>query len=185
MAPFFLLLLLKNSAVKILLHTCCGPCASASLERLLEEKHDVTLFFSNSNIAPEAEFYKRAKYAQQLADAFKTKLIVDEYDHKAWLSFIKGFESEPEKGLRCPLCFEFSMNRTQLACEKYGFNHFSTTLTVSPHKNSKILLKTGEQFADYYHVDFKKRDGFKRSIELSEELGLYRQSYCGCEFSMR
>lgn len=169
--------------MKILLHTCCGPCASASLERLKNEGFDVTLFFSNSNISPKEEFELRKDNAQRLADAFSVPLIADPYDHQAWLDYIKGFENEPERGARCALCFEFSMIRTDSACKTYGFTTFATTLTVSPHKSSKVLDKIGSQFEFYSHHDFKKKEGFKRSIELSKELNLYRQKYCGCEFS--
>jgi len=148
--------------MNILLHTCCGPCASASVERLLNDNHTVTLFYSNSNISPYKEFLLRAEHAKKLADHFNVPLIIDEYDHYSWLEFIAGFENEPEKGARCAFCFEFSMARTQKVCEELNIQHFSTTLTVSPHKNSKILKQCGDNFASYFHVDFKKKDGFKR-----------------------
>lgn len=171
--------------MRILLHTCCGPCASASVEKLINDGHNVTLFYSNSNINSKEEFDLRAKNATTLANHFNIPIIVDEYNHKQWASFVKGYEKEKERGARCSLCFRFSLSRTSDYARKNNYSNFSTTLTVSPHKNSKLLNQIGTQFPQYYHFDFKKQNGFKRSLEIADELNLYRQSYCGCEFSVR
>ena len=168
----------------ILLHTCCAPCASASAERLLQEGYKVTLFFSNSNIFPGEEFEKRRKYVYMLAEMYNIPVIDDDYDHKAWLNTVKGLEKEPEKGKRCPVCFDFSFFRTSEKAKELNIPHFTTTLTISPHKNSRVIQEIGSNYDNYLHLDFKKQDGFKRSTELSRKFGLYRQDYCGCEFSI-
>jgi hypothetical protein len=167
---------------KILLHTCCGPCATASVERLLEEGWQVDLFYSNSNIATEDEYRRRLEGVVKTADFFNVNWIADEYLHDAWLSGITGMESEPEKGRRCGVCFNYSLGRTSAAAS--GYDGFSTTLTISPHKNSKLIFEIGNSAGKFVEYDFKKKNGFKRSIELSKKLELYRQQYCGCEFSM-
>ncbi|MDK2963763.1 MAG: epoxyqueuosine reductase [Verrucomicrobiota bacterium] len=168
---------------KILLHTCCAPCAAPSAERLVLEGREVVLYFSNFNIYPEAEYFKRLENARRLAE--ETNLVIEEdpYDHAAWLAHIRGLENEPEKGARCRMCFEFSLRRTDQMAARLGIAAFATTLTLSPHKVSRIIFEVGAQFSRFVPIDFKKKGGFLRSIELSEEYGLYRQTYCGCEFS--
>lgn len=170
---------------KILLHTCCGPCATASVERLLDEGWQVELFYSNSNINTPDEYKKRLEGVIKTAEYFKVGWTQDEYLHDAWLSAVKGLEAEPEKGSRCGVCFEFSLARTAVAAAAGNYSGYSTTLTISPHKNSKLLFKIGAETGNFIERDFKKKDGFGRSIELSKRLGLYRQQYCGCEFSLR
>ena len=170
---------------KILLHTCCAVCASACVERLRSEEIEPVLFFSNHNIAPKEEYDKRLESARILAKTWNIELIEDTYDHNSWLKAIEGYESEPERGLRCSRCFAYSLSRTAQYASSNGFDHFTTTLTVSPHKVSKTIFEIGKQYPGYEPWNFKKKDGFKRSNELSRELDLYRQSYCGCEFSLR
>ena len=174
---------------ELILHTCCGPCASACIERVMAEEPDrkITLFFSNSNINTEQEYEKRLACVQTLANFHHLELIRDPYDHQAWLNFVSAlpdFASFPEKGARCGVCFTFSLTRTALLAEKRNGN-FATTLTVSPHKNSRLIFSIGEKWSHFEPWDFKKKDGFKRSLLLSEEFGFYRQNYCGCEFSLR
>lgn len=176
-----------DPAKKLLLHCCCGPCASACIERLLEEKRRILLFFSNSNILSREEFDKRVSCVEFLASKYSLKLIIDPYDHNAWLkriSLLPDFEKEPEKGKRCGACFDYSLGRAFEYAEKEQCN-FATTLTVSPHKNSRLIFSIGEKYPSFECWDFKKKDGFKRSILLSAEYGFYRQSFCGCEFSFR
>lgn len=170
---------------KILLHTCCAICASACVERLRSEDIEPVMFFSNHNISPKEEYDKRLDAARKLADAWHVELIVDSYDHAGWLKAVEGLESEPERGKRCERCFAYSLARTAQYAEDNGFDAFTTTLTVSPHKVSRTIFEIGERFPAYEAWDFKKKDGFKRSNELSRELELYRQNYCGCEFSHR
>ncbi|MFZ5806231.1 MAG: epoxyqueuosine reductase QueH [Verrucomicrobiota bacterium] len=170
---------------KILLHACCAPCACASVERLLQEGYKVTLFFSNSNIAPEEEYYKRLHDAKKWADILGIPFEEDEYNHQDWLEHIKGLEDEKETGKRCLKCFAYRLAKTAQKADKIGFSLFSTTLTLSPFKSSKAIFEIGKAFVKYLAMDFKKKDGFKRSLELSEQYQLYRQNYCGCEFSLR
>ncbi|MBI9105376.1 MAG: epoxyqueuosine reductase QueH [Spirochaetales bacterium] len=167
---------------KLLLHTCCGPCATASVERLLDEGWAVDLFYSNSNILSYDEYQRRLEGVLKIAGYFKVGLVEDEYDHDAWLCEIKGLEAEPEKGSRCGVCFEYSLGRT--AAVSGGYSGWATTLTISPHKNSKLIFEIGKKAGGFIEYDFKKKNGFARSIELSKKLDLYRQQYCGCEFSM-
>ena len=176
---------MDSSDNRILLHTCCGPCGAPAVERLLQQENDVLLFFSNSNIFPEEEFGKRVETVRRMAAHFKVPLIIDRYDHFSWLEAVQGYEHEPEKGRRCALCFAYSLTRTAARAEKLGIPSFTTTLTLSPHKPSPLIFSIGERFPGFLSENFKKRDGFRRSVELSSELELYRQDYCGCEFSMR
>jgi predicted adenine nucleotide alpha hydrolase (AANH) superfamily ATPase len=170
---------------QILVHTCCAPCASASVERLIEDGWQPVLYFYMPNIFPFEEFEKRLSYVQKLADYYNIQLIVGDYNHSNWLGAIKGTESAPEGGARCELCYKTLLQATSIKAQELGILHFCTTLTISPHKNSKKIEEIGSQYQGYTHYDFKKQDGYKRSIELSKELDLYRQCYCACEFSMK
>ena len=174
-----------QNAVKVLLHTCCGPCASACVPRLRGEGHDVTMFYSNSNIDTPEEFEKRLAAAKTLAEADSVELVADGYDHGSWLREVAaGLENAPEKGARCEKCFRFNLARTALYAAEHGFDAFATSLTVSPHKVSSRIFEASED-GRFLKADFKKRDGFKESLKRSSELGLYRQGYCGCEFSRK
>ncbi|MBN2410439.1 epoxyqueuosine reductase QueH [candidate division KSB1 bacterium] len=170
---------------KILVHTCCAPCAAPSGERLILHGYEVTLFFSNSNIYPKEEYDKRLFYAKKLASFWNVIIEEDQYDHPEWIKVVKGLENEPEKGARCVKCFEFSIKRTAEMADRLDFPAFTTTLTLSPHKISKMIFEIGKQYDKYIPFDFKKEDGFLKSIQLSREYDLYRQNYCGCEFSLR
>ena len=169
----------------LLLHCCCGPCASSCIERLLTEKRSVILFFSNSNILTKEEFDKRRACVKFLAEKYSLPLVVDPYDHDGWkkhVQKIENYDKEPERGKRCTLCFEYSLERTALYAQQKGFS-FATSLTVSPHKNSQLIFSIGQKYPFFECWDFKKKDGFIRSIQLSGEYGFYRQDFCGCEFS--
>lgn len=172
---------------ELLLHTCCAPCASGCIERLFAEEREFTLYFSNSNIGSREEFEKRLDAVNKLVSAFHLKLLVDDYDHEQWLDHVSGVENYatlPERGMRCSVCFDFSLGRTARKAAELGMN-FATTLTVSPHKKSALIFDIGGRHDHFEAYDFKKRDGFKRSLTLSQELELYRQNFCGCEFSIR
>ncbi len=180
--------LTTEGQLRVLLHTCCGPCACACAPRLQEEGHDVTLFFSNCNIDTREEFVRRLEAARKLGDADGVDVVADDYDHAAWLEQVAaGFEDAPEKGARCTRCFRFSLARTAAYAAAHGYDAFTTSLTVSPHKVSPVVFAAGVDAAGneskFLEVDFKKKDGFLRSLKRSAELDLYRQSYCGCEFS--
>lgn len=168
---------------KILVHCCCGPCATSSIERLLEEGWTPVLHYQNSNIWPESENLKRLGELKKVASYYSLELVCESYDHNLWLEFIKGLENEPEHGKRCLKCFEFNLLAASKAADVLGIEHFTTTLTVSRFKSSPAIFEVGQNFEKFEPVDFKKKNGFVRSIELAKQLGLYRQQYCGCEFS--
>lgn len=176
--------------MKVLLHACCGPCASACVPRLREEGHEVALFFSNCNIDTREEFERRLDAARTLGEAEGAEVVADVYDHVEWLDKVaRGFEDAPEKGARCERCFRYSMARTAEYAAAHGFDAFTSSLTVSPHKVSPMVFAAGRESvrdgARFLEADFKKRGGFLLSTRRAAELGLYRQSYCGCEFSRR
>ncbi|HNY65315.1 MAG TPA: epoxyqueuosine reductase QueH [Deltaproteobacteria bacterium] len=170
---------------RILLHTCCAPCATTCTERLSAAGRETVLFFSNSNIFPEEEYMKRLEHARKLALILGLELIEDTYDHASWLSHTAGLEDEPEQGARCMRCFQFSLSKTADRAGILKIPSFATTLTVSRYKPSEKIFEAGSAFPGFLPMDFKKRGGYARSIELSRLYGLYRQSYCGCEFSLR
>ena len=174
--------------MNVLLHTCCAPCASHCVLALQELGHAVTLFYSNANIAPHAEFLKRLDAVRLLSERLHVPLLLDEPDHDAWLREVAyGLEQEPERGARCARCFRYSLDRTRGAMVAQGLDAFTTTLTVSPHKHTPTIFQVGRDLdaVRFLPIDFKKKDGFKHSIQLAEAFGLYRQNYCGCEFSYR
>lgn len=181
-------LLLPSSGRGILLHVCCAPCASACVERLLAENRSCVLFFSNSNMVSEEEFTRRLECVQVLAQYHDLELIVDPYDPAAWENFVKqhcpDYVLQPEKGTRCRQCFTYSLSRAAQTAAERGMA-FCTSLTVSPHKNSRVIFEIGSQWSDFEEWDFKKKDGFKRSLILSEQFGFYRQDFCGCAYSVR
>lgn len=188
--------------MNVLLHACCGPCASACVPRLREEGHDVALFFSNCNIDTADEFERRLAAARTLGAADGAAVVADAYDHADWREKVaRGFESAPERGARCARCFRYSLARTAAYAAAHGYDAFASSLTVSPHKVSAMVFAAGADAAwevsaapcgggaapapRFLAYDFKKRDGFLRSLARAAELGLYRQAYCGCEFSRR
>lgn len=169
--------------MKVVLHTCCGPCASACVPRLKDAGYEVTMLFANSNIDTQAEFEKRCREAERLAKADGVKFVALPYDHEKWLTQVaRGYESAPEKGERCARCFKFNLAEASKYAAAHGFDAFTTSLTVSPHKVSQMVFAASDD-ERFLKTDFKKQDGFKLSLKRSAELGLYRQSYCGCEFS--
>jgi epoxyqueuosine reductase len=170
-------------ADRILLHVCCAPCSTAVVQRLQEHGYDVHLFFSNSNIHPREEFDKRLVEARKIAAIQGLELIVDEYEHQSWLDSIHGLENEPERGKRCIKCFEYNLGKTCVMAQKLGIPVFTTTLTVSRHKSTRDIFSIGSTFQGFLAMDFKKQDGYALSLHLSKRFELYRQGYCGCEFS--
>lgn len=172
---------------KILLHSCCGPCSSSVIERL-RDYFDITVLYYNPNIEPKEEYEKRKSEQLRLLNELGIKFMDIDYLNEEYHNVVKGYESEPENGLRCPICFELRLDKTAFLAKENNFDYFGTTLTVSPHKNSKIINEIGLKLQDKYNIkyllsDFKKEDGYKRSIELSKKYDLYRQDYCGCLYS--
>jgi len=181
----------KNIKPKLLLHICCGPCSTYCLE-YLAGFFDITLLFYNPNIYPESEFEKRREaaisyYKTRYGD--KYNILIPEYNSEEYYSKIKGFEKEKEGGKRCEKCIETRLEYTAQIAKKFDYEYFTTTLTISPYKNSQFINETGKQLSQKYNVkylfsDFKKNDGYKKSIEICKTFGVYRQDYCGCEFSL-
>ncbi|MGN1323385.1 MAG: epoxyqueuosine reductase QueH [Bacilli bacterium] len=172
---------------KLLLHSCCGPCSSSVIERL-RDYFDITVIYYNPNIEPKEEYEKRKSEQLRLLNELGIKFMDIDYLNNEYHEKVKGYENEPENGLRCPLCFELRLDKTASKAKENNFDYFGTTLTVSPHKNSKIINEIGLKLEEKYGVkfllsDFKKEDGYKRSIELSKKYDLYRQDYCGCLYS--
>lgn len=170
--------------MKYLLHTCCGPCSTACIETLLKRGIKPTLFFDNPNIFPDEERARRRNALIKVAEHYSLEVIHAYTPHEEWLSFIKGYEDEEEGKTRCSLCFAFNAELASRAMKKNGFDTFSTSLTVSRFKNSEKIFNEFDKFDSFSKDNFKKNDGFSRSCALSKELNIYRQNYCGCEFSI-
>lgn len=168
---------------KAVLHTCCGPCAAACIPRLKDAGYHVVMYFANSNIDTREEFEKRFEQARKLADAEGVELAAAPYDHEEWLREVAaGYEDEPEKGRRCERCYRYNLAKTAEYLDFRGGDAFCTSLTVSPHKPSAVIFSASDD-PRFIKEDFKKREGFRISVKRAGELGLYRQAYCGCEFS--
>ena len=178
---------------KLLLHRCCAPCSSYVLS-YLSDYFDITVYYYNPNISPEEEFEKRFLEQKRLVSEmkFKNKVEVfkEAYDGNEFESEIKGLEKEPEGGARCEKCFRIRLKKAAEFAKSGGYDYFATTLSVSPYKNAGKLNAIGSELSDvlgvsFLFADFKKKEGYKRSIELSKAYGLYRQDYCGCIYSKR
>lgn len=177
---------------QLLLHSCCGPCSSYVLQYLAAD-FDIVLFYSNSNIAPEEEYRHRLSEQRRLIRemplAGRVEVVEDVYDPDAFSAAAAGLEEQPEGGARCARCFALRLERSAAAAARLGMDWFTTTLTVSPHKNPSVINPIGQAMGERYGVpflcaDFKKRDGYQQSIRLSRQYGLYRQGYCGCIYSL-
>jgi len=182
-----------NKTPKLLLHSCCAPCSSYVIS-YLSEFFDITIFYYNPNISPKEEYEKRKEEQIRLINEMPTKnkvSILDcDYDNDLYEKTISGLEKEPEGGRRCYKCFMLRLDKTAKEAKDNNFDYFSTTLSVSPYKNSKVINEIGIELQDKYNIkwlysDFKKKDGYKKSILLSKEYNLYRQNYCGCKYSKK
>ena len=181
-----------NYRPKLLLHSCCGPCSSYVIT-YLKDAFDITILYYNPNIEPKSEYEKRKK--EQLKLIAKLNIpsldfLDSEYENEVYHEKVIGHESDREGGERCHICYELRLNKCAKLASALGYDYFGTTLTVSPYKNANVLNNIGENLAQRYQVkwlysDFKKNDGYKKSILLSKEYNLYRQNYCGCLYSKR
>jgi len=174
----------------VLLHICCGPDATWPAKLLLDEGFEVVGYFFGSNVQPREEYLRRREAVSRVAESFGLDLVEDEYMPELWLERVRGLEGEPEGGRRCRLCFYLQLRRAAQVCRRVGASSFTTTLTVSPHKDVRLISELGGRISslvgvEYMDVVFRRGDGFKRSVAMSRELGLYRQNYCGCVFSRR
>lgn len=184
----------KNSRIPtLLLHTCCAPCSSSVITRL-QNYFKITVLYYNPNIEPLEEYEKRKEEQIRFLKEFpcqnEISFLDSDYEGEAFQQISKGLEMEPEGGARCVKCYWLRLAKTAEIAKVNHFKYFGTSLTVSPYKNAKVLNEIGEQLAKTYHInflysDFKKNDGYKKSIELSKTYHLYRQDYCGCQFSKR
>lgn len=180
---------------KILLQSCCAPCSTAVIERLAEE-FDITILYYNPNIYPEEEYIKRKNEELKYIDIFNSKnpqnqikFFDCDYECEKFYEKTKGFETEREGGARCAICFRLRLEKTAILAKENNFDIFGTTLTVSPHKNSEVINAIGVNLQNEYNIEylvsnFKKQNGYKRSVELAKENNLYRQNYCGCKFAL-
>lgn len=175
----------------LLLHACCAPCSSYCLE-YLSEYFKITVFYYNPNISPESEYAHRVAEEKRLISSLKVKNKIDfiegEFNPSDFYDAVKGLENVKEGGERCFRCYRLRLEETAKLAKELGFDYFTTTLTISPLKNAAKINEIGEELAGKYGVmhlpsDFKKKEGYKRSIELSKQFSLYRQDYCGCAFS--
>lgn len=183
----------EGSVPTLLLHSCCAPCSSYVLE-YLSEYFEITVFYYNPNIYPEEEYYKRVaeqkRFIRELPTAHPVHFLEGVYEKERFYEMARGLEDIHEGGERCFRCYELRLRETAKLAEEKGFDYFTTTLTISPLKNAAKLNEIGERLGSEYQTawlpsDFKKKNGYKRSTELSKEYGLYRQDYCGCVFSKR
>ena len=176
----------QNHKKKLLLHSCCAPCSSYVIA-YLTQYFDITVFYYNPNILPEEEYQKRlSEQKRLLKEAYAgVQLIEGNYEPEVFYEMARGMEQEPEGGARCFRCYELRLRETARMAKENGYDYFATTLSISPHKNAAKLNEIGERIGAEYGIahlpsDFKKKDGYKQSIELSKKYQLYRQGYCGC-----
>lgn len=183
----------KGIKPKLLLHVCCAPCSSYVLEYLYKY-FDITVFYYNPNISSIDEYNKRyneeVRFVSEYPFDCKINVVNGNYDNYRFEEIIKGLENEKEGGSRCLKCYRLRLLESAKYAKENGFDYFTTTLTISPYKNSKVLNEIGDEISKeigvkYLFSDFKKRDGYKRSIELSHKYNLYRQDYCGCIYSQK
>jgi len=172
---------------KVLLHICCGVCAFACINYLKEKGFYVEGFFYNPNIHPEDEYAKRKNTAAQVCSINSIELTSGLYEPHKWDSTCSVYKDEPEGGDRCDLCYKFRLEETFRKTAEMGFDFFTTTLSVSPHKKSKLINEIGTTISPVHFmaVDFKKNDGFKKTFALAKAHNIYRQNYCGCKYSIR
>jgi predicted adenine nucleotide alpha hydrolase (AANH) superfamily ATPase len=188
----------KDRRRSVLLHSCCGPCSTACIERLIKD-YDVTVFFYNPCITDQSEYDLRKENQIKFIEAYRSDnpwakkhltYIEGTYDPARYLDLVRGLEEEPEGGKRCRVCFRMRLEETAKKAQEQEFDAFSTTLSVSPHKDFDIISRIGREEGlkysiEFLSIDFKKKAGFERSVQLSKQYRLYRQRYCGCEFSKR
>lgn len=181
-----------DNTKKILLHACCAPCASYPIQKLRNEGFDVAVFFYNPNIFPYQEYSIRRDELKKYCEKLNVEYIEGDYEIKKYYETIKGFEKEKEKGARCEKCFYLRLDKTLSLAKELNIPYFTTTLTISPHKDSNQIFKVaeelvrekGENKVEFLEYNFKKQDGFKISRLIAKENNMYAQSYCGCEFSI-
>lgn len=180
---------------RLLLHACCGPCSTSCVERVADE-YEVTLYYYNPNIMDREEYLRRREALLKFIDAFnadnegrtRVEYLEGEYDPERFTRLAEPMKDEPEGGKRCDMCFAMRLSDTAKMAKELGYDYFTTTMSVSPHKDYKTIAELGFSLEEntgvkYLDIDFKKRNGFGRSVEMSKMYGLYRQNFCGCEYA--
>ena len=178
-----------NYKPKLLLHSCCAPCSTTCIERL-KYYFDITIIYYNPNIEPLEEYNKRKEEQIRIIEMYGLEYLDCDYDNDKFNEMANVLEEVPERGIRCHKCYRLRLEYVANKAKKYGFDYFCTTLTVSPYKLSKVINEIGYNLQSIYSVkylpsDFKKNNGYKKSIELSNKYNLYRQNYCGCKYSRK
>lgn len=173
---------------KVLLHACCGICSAYPIKFLIENNYNPLIFFSNSNLDTQSEYNLRLNAQKKLCEYYEIELIIDNYLHDEFLNYVQGFENEPEKGKRCIKCMEYRLLKTAQKAKELSINTFTTSLSISPHKNFNLISELGEKIGkthtlEYLSINFRKNNGFLETNKIANELNLYRQKYCGCEFA--
>ena len=173
--------------MKVVLHICCGVCAAGAAEALAGEGHQVIGFFYNPNIHPAEEYQKRLDVAAKVAEELNFPLEARPYTPEEWLRLASSLKDEPEGGRRCQVCYRLRLEKARDYMVACGADAFTTTLTISPHKSAQVINRIGQEIGgDKFLVrDFKKKDGFKRAVQLAKKWELYRQDYCGCVYSVK
>jgi epoxyqueuosine reductase len=172
---------------RILVHVCCGVCSGWPIEKLRGDGYEVYCYFYNPNIAPRDEYVRRCAAARAAAEFSGCSFIEGAYDHFAWLNAVRGMEGQPEGGARCAVCFRFRLSSALAKSRETGVDLFTSTLTVSSHKNAELINAIGSSLSPdrFLSADFKKQDGFKKTSQFARDHSLYRQNYCGCPFSAK
>lgn len=181
---------MNNQTKTIVLHACCAICSGYPVSYLKDTGYQIVVYFYNPNIYPLDEYQRRLEAERTLCKAFDVELVEALYDPESFYKAAQGLENEPEKGARCDRCFELRLRKTAEFAKQSGIKEFTTSIVISPHKNFNKLTEIGQKIASEYDliyqaIDFKKKDGFLKTNKISRELNLYRQNYCGCEFSIR
>ena len=179
-----------NYSNKILLHACCGICSAYPISLLKDMGYSVVVYFYNPNIFPEEEYNIRLEAEKILCSHYGVELLIGNYEPEIYYNYVKGLENEPEKGVRCDRCFELRLKSTAKKAKELGIQNFTTSMVISPHKNYQKLTSIGESIAEefgliYISENFRKKDGFLKTNQISKSLNLYRQNYCGCKFAKK
>ena len=179
---------MEQNENKILLHACCAICSAYPISLLKDLGYEVVVYFCNPNLDSEKEFQRRLEAQEKLCKHYSVELIIEKYNPQEYFNFVKGFEKEPEKGLRCDKCIELRLTKTVQKAVQLGIREIATSLIISPHKNLDKIIKKGKDIAQnfnikYSEINFRKRDGFLKTNLITKDLGLYRQNYCGCIFA--
>lgn len=179
-----------NYSKTILLHACCGICSAYPISFLKDMGYTVVVYFYNPNIFPEQEYNLRLEAEKTLCAHYGVELLIGDYEPDDYYDFVKGFENEPEKGARCDKCFDLRLSKTARKAKELGIENFTTSMVISPHKDYVKLTSIGEKIAtefglNYVSENFRKKDGFLKTNQISKSLDLYRQSYCGCKFAKK